>query len=998
MSQQRRPAEPDIPGAQPSPARSLMERRNLYLKDRPNFVKGMMGAITKFAMAGIQYTIANLQASTDPVGAMANSTAAANLVVNAGADLATAVTAFQPANEFERKSWELIITALAKSCERVTDLLDEFMDLPDDPIPLDFDAVEYKLQTSDWRITPDFLKYPASLPILAVVKETILRPWLRKNRLPAARIPAVLSRLDSEFTFRLHEEWQSKPDFYKPVLDGLNTPFAGAAERAWKWIAYDAFLQAQANASVFGESFGLQDIYIDPRAYWKEIPSSFDDEDELRSRNRLTGRLSDSIWHVHDLTLEMTQWANKPAQGDFLRILAGGPGSGKSSFAKIFAARIGTQNGVQTIYVPLQSIRFDIKKGLGTALTELFPYLNLPADNVLAAEYPHRVLLLLDGLDELALQSPDQQEEVRAFVTHIRDELEKVNHRHDTPRILALIGGRTFIVDDCAKQFRDPCQVWHLLSYQSYQKSNIKSGLNLAAIDQRNIWWEKYGTLIGKRFDGMPDRLKSLDYTSSPEEGQESITAQPLLEYLIARVYDDLPVSEEGIANLNRVVVYETLLDHIYRRTWGGNDPQRSYNRALKSLSYDDFLRVLEEIAMAIWHGENSRTTTLEAIEKRCEDAGKSEALKTLSQSAEQGILRLMTAFYFGRAGVDKATGKEAFEFTHKTFGEYLVASRLTRLLKRTTDEMERRADDGESGWSAKDALVEWVRQCGLAQMTNEIAAFWRELITSKPKKTAGLWQVALIAMMQNRIDHSYPLEKFISGQVKTLKDLERRVRFAEESLFVAHSCCYAKTQQRLTINWPNPYSARAWINSIQYEAPKISLILKGIDLTRVAMAYATLNGAYLVGVDLAGADLTGAILIRTDLTDASLIRTNLIGANLTDANLNGANLTDADLNGANLTGVNLMGANLNGTRLNGARLNGARLTDADLNGASLNGADLNRARLDGADLDGADLTEAKLDDADFRDAHVSLKTIWPNRYPPAGYELDANHRMKRKF
>jgi len=86
-------------------------------------------------------------------------------------------------------------------------------------------------------------------------------------------------------------------------------------------------------------------------------------------------------------------------------------------------------------------------------------------------------------------------------------------------------------------------------------------------------------------------------------------------------------------------------------------------------------------------------------------------------------------------------------------------------------------------------------------------------------------------------------------------------------------------------------------------------IVLRGANLSEAELPHATLRqadltGANLSGIDLAGADLTRAKLRDTRLTDARLIGTTLIDADLRGADLTGAILNDADLRGADLRGV----------------------------------------------------------------------------------------------
>jgi len=87
-----------------------------------------------------------------------------------------------------------------------------------------------------------------------------------------------------------------------------------------------------------------------------------------------------------------------------------------------------------------------------------------------------------------------------------------------------------------------------------------------------------------------------------------------------------------------------------------------------------------------------------------------------------------------------------------------------------------------------------------------------------------------------------------------------------------------------------------------------------------------TIQGPYLIGVDLRRADMR-------------------------EAHVSGADLSGVDLRGADLTGANLTHTCLGRARLRGACCRGAILERADLAQADLRGVDLRGALLRGADL-----------------------------------------------
>ena len=74
-----------------------------------------------------------------------------------------------------------------------------------------------------------------------------------------------------------------------------------------------------------------------------------------------------------------------------------------------------------------------------------------------------------------------------------------------------------------------------------------------------------------------------------------------------------------------------------------------------------------------------------------------SQAFKTFKSGAESGVTRLLTAFYFKQTGFEES-GDRAFEFTHKSFGEYLVARRFVRFVSKVCDNYKTNQEDGESG------------------------------------------------------------------------------------------------------------------------------------------------------------------------------------------------------------------------------------------------------------------------------------------------------------
>lgn len=177
----------------------------------------------------------------------------------------------------------------------------------------------------------------------------------------------------------------------------------------------------------------------------------------------------------------------------------------------------------------------------------------------------------------------------------------------------------------------------------------------------------------------------------------------------------------------------------------------------------------------------------------------------------------------------------------------------------------------------------------------------------------------------------------------------------------------------------------------------------KGAKLEEVNLAGSYLRGANFEGADLDSADLSGADLRDVNLRSATLELASLDGANLADANMRGVSADGADFTEANLIRASLVnaelsadfvdarlkGANLAGANLGRAFLMGSDLERANLAGASLAGANLERANLAGASLVGANLVGATLTESSLERSVFDPGTQWPEGFaPPASARM----------
>jgi uncharacterized protein YjbI with pentapeptide repeats len=383
------------------------------------------------------------------------------------------------------------------------------------------------------------------------------------------------------------------------------------------------------------------------------------------------------------------------------------------------------------------------------------------------------------------------------------------------------------------------------------------------------------------------------------------------------------------------------------------------------------------------------------SIEERCEAQNLGRHFRDVRDKLKTGISQLLAAFYFRRSG-QTPKGEDTFEFTHKSFAEYLTARRIVLAARQVHDAYTAYEKGGGfgSGRSLVDCLVMWIQTCGPTAMDEDVYAFIEDEIRLRYERgalDAEAVKTTFAAFLRHTIQHDMPMHKLEARP--DYKVEKKRARNAEEALLgIVHACRKTLTRTeglseregirehavRLTDEKDRNLASTDFLDRLQ--TPLMSLgdsIAEGL-LTSLSWQNASLTFARLQGADLQGADLRGAYLPEVDLQ----------GADLPEADLQEAYLPEAHLFGANLFGANLLRANLLG----------ADLRVADLQGADLKGADLRGADLRGADLRGAGWSNytrfkrVRPDDATQMDADLRAHIIAQNPQwlddPPHGFTL----------
>ena len=324
-----------------------------------------------------------------------------------------------------------------------------------------------------------------------------------------------------------------------------------------------------------------------------------------------------------------------------------------------------------------------------------------------------------------------------------------------------------------------------------------KAPNKLFKADQRNQWWTKYGQYTQSNYQSLPEPLKRDDL--------EEITTQPLLNYLLALSYDRGKLDFSIDITINQI--YEDLLSAVHDR---GSEGDRQHT-TLQGIEYDNFKRILEEIAIATWHG-NGPTTTVRQIEERCQATGLIKQLKQFQESAETGVIRLLTAFYFRQSGTDHE-GEGTFEFTHKSFSEYLIACRIVRFLPQVHKQLEPNDNNPDDGWNEGEALQRWVMICGPTEADRNMVKLLRNAISQCKKEDCVKWQITLTQLINSSLKSGTPMED-IKPQLG-FKLMCEQARNAEEVLLATLSACAYQTKSLSQTDWPLRTSFGSWMYSL---------------------------------------------------------------------------------------------------------------------------------------------------------------------------------------
>ncbi len=553
-----------------------------------------------------------------------------------GSTVVDVVAKFKADESTQEAAWRLVWLALR-------DAIDDLADAARVPTTAkDSIDTEHLLQLGGDKVELDrievpwgFLKRPRDLPVLQPIAANLERALVYLGTEPAAA-RAASQRLPERFGAFFYKSAMQHRDRLDQLHVLLDSEPARALHQSLNWLAYGAHLASELDAPLFAGPFSLRQLYQPLRGYW------------TKRLDGKQGRVKEHH-HVVDLAEAFDAWLEPFDKNDALRVVAGLPGSGKSSFVKWWAASVMQREPmIPTLLVPLHCLdTFDLEREIGAYAKDCgFPVNPLATD----AGEP-RLLLILDGLDELDVDQKRGREAASALVMAVDKLLWRKNERGF--QLQVVLAGRALIIESLQGEFNRERQIFHVLGYAPRKEGNDWDDPgDLLKNDQRQCWWRCWGGFSGEGLAGLPAEIAG-------NKNLADLADQPLLNHLLAITRQDNPAALDATSSVNSV--YDSLLRSVWERTWG----ERGQIAVVKRLTVEQFNQLFESIGLAVWqHGGGS--TTLDEVARIAKLEKLEKLLPAFTEEANEGALALLTAFFFRRAGSD-----ETFELTHKTFGEY---------------------------------------------------------------------------------------------------------------------------------------------------------------------------------------------------------------------------------------------------------------------------------------------------------------------------------------
>lgn len=783
------------------------------------------------------------------------------------------------------------------------------------------------------------------------------------------------------------------PEYYgllDSVLDSAMTD-GERRDRSWArhatWIR-SLFERAPIFSSEENQEFPLSLVYQPLRCCWHEEIEKKTDEDSSGTRHAERVK-TEILVHVDEIHSVLHKWLEDESASS-LRIVSGGPGSGKSSFSRAFSSEVSDRSRYRVVFVELQNLGFesaDLERSLGLYLTSSARNNDFSENG--SAGFPQNplewrmdssdpILLVFDGLDELSASENKASELSRLFVQKVSAYLTSANS-YPGPSVRAIVLGRSAACVDGMKLAALPTQsMVHIAPLKPLEEPTdfalsisdqhyvVRDPRSLCKRDQRIDYWERWAKLTGTANAAVPQAITSEDLGE--------LNVEPLLLHLLILSGYTGDNWKEAINNRNRV--YREIFSKVLARN------EKKKEGLERSMSVADAFSALECLGIAAWRGAG-RTGDNEEFKRLLSLYNFS--LSTRLEASDLLSQRYVAVQFHTRQGT--STG---YEFIHKSFSEYLTARALISIGKRSARALSR-DEDPDSPEKVAKLWIELIRN---AEMSPEIVRFLiDEARLELDQNHSKFTQNSLASLFSWVQRNGMPSHENYGGSFREMESVQR---CGESALLSVLSAVSRSLLPQNQVDWaelPNVVANIDWPTADQSillsdnsdqlrhtrrkgnDAPRMLCQRvfnnwRGIGAKSSFSALSLKNAQFgyfdLTEVNFEGSDLERAIFAGAALDSTNFSRANLEGANFFRAWLRAANFSDANLADANFSDAHLESASFHGAQLMGADFQDQDISEANFSETNLSGANLRGAKFEETKFKGANFTDANLDGAKF--------------------------------
>lgn len=267
------------------------------------------------------------------------------------------------------------------------------------------ELLKQRVELGKIEIPFNFFEHPTTAEPYQLLRDEFVRNRATYRVSTTEHEKILTHQFDSAFRCAVWAIWVDRVPALEELARALKSPAAKTADFERQWRSYRQSLINEFHvAPVFGQEdtcVSLGQLYVPLRCSWREAEHTEDDKASYDSLEVTSGQ----IYQVRSLEKELDEWLDNDDPNDWLRLIGGGPGSGKSTSAKAFAAKIANRPDIRPIFIPLQRLkdgsrlRESINKYFCDRSGCAFHSGPLERKNV---EGGPRLLLIFDGLDEIA--------------------------------------------------------------------------------------------------------------------------------------------------------------------------------------------------------------------------------------------------------------------------------------------------------------------------------------------------------------------------------------------------------------------------------------------------------------------------------------------------------------------------------------------------------------------------------------------------------------------